>query len=50
MALNDYGIIEAEGFIGKTPEEAILNLRKISKIGMAEEDNIILEIMREKVL
>ncbi len=48
MALNDYGITDAEGFIGKTPEETILNLSKISREGMKEVDNIILDIMKNK--
>ena len=48
MALNNYGISETEGFVGKSAEETICNLSKISIIGMAEVDDIILGIMRDK--
>ena len=50
MALNNYGISEAEGFVGKSAEETICNLSKISIIGMAEVDDTILGIMRDKTL
>ena len=50
MALNNYGISEAEGFIGKSAEETICNLSKISILGMAEVDDTILAIMRDKTL
>ena len=48
MALNNHGITELEGFVGKTAEETIYNLSKISKIGMAKVDDTMLEIMMEK--
>ena len=48
MALNNYGISETEGFVGKSAEETICNLSKISIIGMAEVDDTILGIMRDK--
>ncbi|MBU4420959.1 MAG: L-serine ammonia-lyase, iron-sulfur-dependent, subunit alpha, partial [Proteobacteria bacterium] len=35
MALNNYGISETEGFVGKSAEETICNLSKISILGMA---------------
>jgi len=50
MALNNYGISEAEGFVGKSAEETICNLSKISILGMAEVDDTILGIMRDKTL
>lgn len=50
MALNNYGITEVEGFVGKTAEETIYHLSKISKIGMAKVDDTMLEIMMEKKL
>jgi L-cysteine desulfidase len=50
MALNNYGISETEGFVGKSAEETICNLSKISIIGMAEVDDTILGIMRDKTL
>ena len=48
MAMNDHGITQAEGFVGKTAEETIWNLTKISKLGMAGTDEIMLEIMLDK--
>jgi L-cysteine desulfidase len=48
MALNNHGITEAEGFLGKTPEETIGNLSKISAIGMAKVDDTMLAIMKKK--
>ena len=48
MALNNHGITEAEGFVGKTPEETIRNLSKISAIGMAKVDDTMLAIMKKK--
>ncbi len=48
MATNYYGITEVEGFIGKTAEETIQNLSKISTIGMINVDSTIVGIMQEK--
>jgi L-cysteine desulfidase len=48
MALNNHGITEAEGFVGKTAEETIRNLSKISAIGMAKVDDTMLAIMKKK--
>ena len=48
MAMNDYGITSVEGFAGKTAEETIYYLSKISKLGMAKVDDTILGIMIEK--
>lgn len=48
MAMNDHGITQAEGFVGKTAEETIWHLAKISKLGMAGTDEIMLEIMLDK--
>ena len=50
MALNDYGITAVEGFIGKTAEETIQNLNRISEIGMAKADDVMLDIMAEKTM
>lgn len=50
MAMNDYGITSMEGFAGKTAEETIYYLSKISKFGMAKVDDTILGIMIEKTL
>lgn len=50
MALNNHGITEADGFVGKTAEETIYHLSKISKIGMAKVDATMLEIMMKKKL
>ena len=50
MALNNHGITELEGFVGKTAEETIYHLSKISKIGMAKVDDTMLRIMMEKKL
>jgi L-cysteine desulfidase len=50
MAMNDYGITSMEGFTGKTAEETIYYLSKISKLGMAKVDDTILGIMLEKTL
>ncbi|MDM8541685.1 L-serine ammonia-lyase, iron-sulfur-dependent, subunit alpha [Desulfococcaceae bacterium HSG9] len=50
MALNNHGITALEGFIGRTAEETIYNLGKISEIGMANADDTMLEIMMEKNL
>lgn len=48
MALNDHGITEVEGFVGKTAEETIQHLSRISERGMAKVDDTMLEIMKEK--
>ena len=48
MALNNHGITDLEGFVGKTAEETIYHLSKISKIGMAKVDDTMLKIMMEK--
>lgn len=48
MAIQDYGITEVEGFVGKTAEETIQNLGNISSIGMSRVDPMIVNIMREK--
>lgn len=48
LAMNNYGICQTEGFAGRTPEETIRNLGKISKQGMAKVDETLLEIMIDK--
>ncbi len=48
MALNDHGITSVEGFVGRTAEETIQNLSRISEIGMAEVDATMIQIMLEK--
>jgi L-cysteine desulfidase len=48
MALNDHGITSVEGFVGRTAEETIRNLSRISEIGMAKVDDTMIEIMIEK--
>ena len=50
MALNDHGILETEGFVGKTAEETIQNFSRISRVGMAQVDATMLEIMKEKMI
>ena len=50
MAMNDHGINSIEGFVGRTAEETILNLSKISDIGMAKVDDTMIEIMMQKSL
>ncbi|ACC98366.1 Uncharacterized conserved protein DUF1063 [Elusimicrobium minutum Pei191] len=49
MGLNNYGITELEGFIGKTAEETIQNLGNISITGMCDVDAVIVDIMKKKV-
>lgn len=49
MAVNGYGIQEEEGFVGRTAEETIRNFSRISRIGMAEVDATILDIMKAKM-
>lgn len=48
MAINDYGITEVEGFVGRTAEETIQNLGNISSQGMSRVDPMIVDIMEEK--
>lgn len=48
MAINNYGISQVEGFVGKNAQATIQNLSKISNIGMIKVDNTILDIMKEK--
>ena len=48
MAMNYYGISEVEGFVGKTAEETIQNLGKISGVGMERVDDTIVKIMMDK--
>jgi L-cysteine desulfidase len=48
MALNGHGITSVEGFVGRTAEETIWNLSRISDVGMAKADDTMIEIMMEK--
>ena len=48
MALNDHGISSVEGFVGRTAEETIQNLSRISEVGMAGVDDMMIKIMLEK--
>jgi L-cysteine desulfidase len=48
MALNNHGITPLQGFVGKTAEETIHNLSKISEIGMAKVDDTMIAIMMAK--
>ncbi|MDD5658073.1 MAG: L-serine ammonia-lyase, iron-sulfur-dependent, subunit alpha [Elusimicrobia bacterium] len=48
MGLNHYGITEREGFVGRSAEETIQNLGRISKVGMAAVDPTIVAIMLGK--
>ena len=48
MALNGHGITSVEGFVGRTAEETIRNLGRISEVGMAKVDDTMIEIMIEK--
>ncbi|MCP4372232.1 MAG: serine dehydratase subunit alpha family protein, partial [Deltaproteobacteria bacterium] len=50
MAMDNYGISHLEGFVGKTAEETIRNLSKISILGMTKVDEIILGITLDKTL
>ena len=50
MAFDSYGISNLEGFVGKTAEETIRNLSKISILGMSKVDETILGIMLDKTL
>lgn len=49
MAINDYGITEVEGFVGKCAEDTIKNLGSISTVGMSAVDPMIVDIMKEKL-
>lgn len=48
MAMNNHGITQTEGFVGRTGEETIMNLSEIGKLGMSQADNIMLGIMKGK--
>ncbi len=50
MAVNNYGISEVEGFVGKTGESTIRNLSIISETGMEKVNDTIIKIMFEKNL
>jgi L-cysteine desulfidase len=48
MALNDHGITQIEGFVGRTTEDTIHNLSQIGAIGMSLANDTMLDIMIEK--
>jgi L-cysteine desulfidase len=48
MGLHHYGITEQEGFVGRSAEETIQNLGRISSVGMAAVDPTIVDIMLGK--
>ncbi len=48
MALDNFGISHLEGFVGKTAEETIYNLSKISILSMTKVNETILGIMLDK--
>ena len=48
MAINGHGITHREGFVGKTAEESIRHLSRISRMGMEKADDTMLKIMIEK--
>jgi L-cysteine desulfidase len=48
MAINGHGITHREGFVGKTAEESIQHLSRISRLGMEKADDTMLGIMIEK--
>jgi len=48
MAMDNFGISHLEGFIGKTAEETIFNLSKISILSMTKVNETILGIMLDK--
>jgi L-cysteine desulfidase len=48
MGINHYGITEQEGFVGRSAEETIKNLGRISSVGMAAVDHTIVDIMLDK--
>jgi L-cysteine desulfidase len=48
MALHRHGITEEEGFVGRSAEETIKNMSRISGIGMSLVDETMLGIMEDK--
>jgi L-cysteine desulfidase len=48
MGIHHYGITEREGFVGRTAEETIRNLARISTVGMKSVDHEIVGIMLGK--
>jgi L-cysteine desulfidase len=48
MAMNNHGITDREGFVGRTAEETIRNLSEISETGMGKVDGAMLRIMIDK--
>jgi L-cysteine desulfidase len=48
MGINHYGITQREGFVGRSAEETIKNLGRISSVGMAAVDHTIVGIMLDK--
>ncbi len=48
MALNGHGITEEQGFVGRSAEETIKNMSRISEIGMSLVDKTMLGIMLAK--
>jgi L-cysteine desulfidase len=48
MAINGHGITHREGFVGRTAEESIRHLSRISRLGMEKADDTMLGIMIEK--
>lgn len=50
MALSGHGITEEEGFVGRSAEETIRNLSRITDHGMSLADDTMLRIMLEKRL
>jgi len=48
MGMHHYGITEVEGFIGKTAEQTIQNLARISTVAMSQVDPMIVDIMLAK--
>ncbi len=48
MGIHHYGITEQEGFVGRSAEETIRNLGRISSVGMAAVDSTIVGIMLDK--
>lgn len=49
MALNNHGITQQEGFVGRSAEETIHNLSRISTYGMSLADDTMLGIMMDKM-
>jgi L-cysteine desulfidase len=48
MAMDNFGISHLEGFVGKTAEETIYNLSKISIQSMPKVNETIIGIMLDK--